>query len=45
MKIGVQLYNFRDALKADFKGTLKEVAKMGFEGVEFAVDYGTVSHS
>ena len=43
MKIGVQLYNFRNALKADFKGTLKEVAKMGFEGVEFAVDYGTVA--
>ena len=43
MKIGVQLYNFRNALKADFKGTLKEVAKMGFEGVEFAVDYGSIS--
>jgi len=40
MKIGVQLYNFRAALKQDFKGALKEISKLGFEGVEFAVDYG-----
>ncbi len=43
MKIGVQLYNFREAMKTDFKGTLKEVAKMGFDGVEFAGNYGGVA--
>jgi len=43
MKIGVQLYNFREAMKTDFKGTLKEVSKMGFDGVEFAVNYGGIA--
>lgn len=38
--IGVQLWSVRDAVKADFKGTLKELAAMGFDGVEFAGDYG-----
>ena len=33
MKIGVQLYNFRNALKTDFKGTLKEISRMGFDGI------------
>ena len=42
MKIGVQLYNFREAMKTDFKGTLKEVAKIGFDGVEFAGNYGGI---
>lgn len=42
MKIGVQLYNFREALKADFKGALKEISKIGFDGVEFAVNYGEI---
>ena len=43
MKLGLQLYNFRKELKADFKGTLREIAKLGFDGVEFAGDYGTCS--
>ncbi len=43
MKIGVQIYNFRDALKADFRGALKEIAKLGFDGVEFASDHGGLS--
>ena len=40
MKRGLQLYNFREELKQDFKGALKEIAKIGFDGVEFAVNYG-----
>ena len=43
MKIGVQLYNFRDALKTDFKGALKEISQMGFDGVEFAINYGEIA--
>ena len=42
MKLGLQLYNFRKELKADFKGTLREIAKLGFDGVEFAGDYGNM---
>ena len=34
--IGVQLYSVRDACAKDFDGTLKEIAGLGFEGVEFA---------
>ena len=40
MKLGLQLFNFRKELKADFEGTLREIAKLGFEGVEFANYYG-----
>ena len=40
MKAGLQLYNFRNELGADFKGALREIAKIGFDGVEFAVNYG-----
>ncbi|QFU76871.1 sugar phosphate isomerase/epimerase [Halioglobus maricola] len=38
-KVGVQLYSVRDALQADFEGTLRALAEMGFDGVEF---YGGV---
>ncbi len=37
---GVQLYSVRDDLKADFEGTLKKVAEIGYEYVEFAGYYG-----
>ena len=40
MKRGVQLYNFREELKQDFRSTLKEIAAIGFDGVEFAINYG-----
>ena len=33
--IGLQLYSVRDDLAADFEGTLKAVAEMGYDGVEF----------
>lgn len=37
--IAVQLYSVRDACGKDFDGTLKQIAEMGFEGVEFAGYY------
>lgn len=43
MKFGVQLYNFRRALSSDFKGALKEIAKLGFDGVEFALNFGGIA--
>lgn len=36
MGIGLQLYTLRDELSRDFAGTLRRVAAMGYEGVEFA---------
>jgi len=38
--IAVQLYSVRDDCAKNFAGTLKAVAKMGYEGVEFAGYYG-----
>lgn len=35
-RIGVQLYTVRKALKADFDGTLRKVAAIGYKEVEFA---------
>lgn len=42
MKIAVQLYNFRNELARDYRGTLRKIAEMGFDGVEFAGDYGKI---
>jgi sugar phosphate isomerase/epimerase len=33
-RIGLMLYSVREACAADFEGTLREVADMGYEGVE-----------
>ncbi|WDE01827.1 sugar phosphate isomerase/epimerase [Thalassomonas actiniarum] len=38
--MGLQLWSIKDDVKQDFKGTLTQVANMGFKGVEFAGDYG-----
>lgn len=38
--LAVQLYSVRDDLAADFTGTLEALARMGFEAVEFAGNYG-----
>jgi sugar phosphate isomerase/epimerase len=38
--VGLQLYSVRDVLGKDFEGTLTKVAEMGFEGVEFAGNFG-----
>lgn len=39
-KISVQLWSVKNELKKDFKGTLTQLAQMGFDGVEFAGDFG-----
>lgn len=38
-KVGIQLYGVKEAMKADFEGTLKAIADMGYEYVEFAGYY------
>ena len=38
--VGIQLYGLRNTMAADFEGTLKAVADMGYEYVEFAGYYG-----
>ncbi|MBN2710936.1 MAG: sugar phosphate isomerase/epimerase, partial [Planctomycetes bacterium] len=40
MPIGIQLYSVRDNLTADFEGTIKAIAEMGYAGVEPAGNYG-----
>jgi len=40
LPVSVQLWSVKDALKADFDGTLSSIADMGFQGVEFAGDFG-----
>jgi sugar phosphate isomerase/epimerase len=42
-KIGIQLYSVRNALCADFKGTLMKLSGLGFRGVEFAFNYGGIA--
>ncbi|MCP4181823.1 MAG: sugar phosphate isomerase/epimerase, partial [Hyphomicrobiales bacterium] len=34
--IGIQLYSVRENLAADFDGTMKKIAGMGYTGVETA---------
>src|SRR5579859_1126143 len=38
--IAVQLYSVREALKHDFEGTVRQIAAMGYAGVEMAGNYG-----
>lgn len=38
--VAIQLYSLRDVAPADVAGTLRKVADMGYEGVEFAGYYG-----
>jgi sugar phosphate isomerase/epimerase len=40
IKIAVQLYSIRDECTKDFRKAIEAVAKMGYEGVEFAGFYG-----
>lgn len=40
MKVSIQLWSVKEDLKADFKGTIKQIADMGFHGVELAGEYG-----
>lgn len=39
-KFSVQLWSVKNELKQDFKGTIEHLAKLGFQGVEFAGDFG-----
>jgi sugar phosphate isomerase/epimerase len=39
-RIGVQLWSVKDEIKQDFEGTLTKIAKLGFQGVEFAGEFG-----
>ena len=39
-KYAIQLYSVRRALDEDFEGTLKQLAEMGYDGVEFCGNYG-----
>jgi sugar phosphate isomerase/epimerase len=38
--IGLELYSVRNECKADFPGTIEQVAKIGYKGVEFAGYWG-----
>ena len=38
--IALQLYSIRHDCEKDLPGTLKAVARMGYDGVEFAGYYG-----
>ncbi|MFD2334186.1 sugar phosphate isomerase/epimerase family protein [Cohnella sp. GCM10020058] len=40
LKVGLQLYTLRDELERDFEQTMRRVAEIGYEGVEFAGYYG-----
>jgi sugar phosphate isomerase/epimerase len=37
--VGLELYSVRDSLKQDSQGTLRALAKMGYQGVEFYAPY------
>lgn len=36
LPVALQLYSVRDVLEKDFEGTIQEVAKMGYQGVELS---------
>lgn len=40
MRIGYQLYSARELAQSDLEGVLRQLAGMGYEGVEFAGFYG-----
>lgn len=40
--IGLQLWSVKEEMEKDFKGTLKKISEIGFDGVEFA-GYGGLS--
>ena len=40
MKIGLQLWSVHEEMTNDFFGTLEKVAKMGYDGIEFAGYFG-----
>lgn len=38
--VGIQLYSVRDAMEKDFENTIKQIAEMGYDCVEFAGTFG-----
>ena len=40
-RIGLQLYSVKEILKQDFKGTMSQIAEMGYPAVETAGVYGS----
>jgi len=45
LAIGLQLYTLRDDMAADFEGTLRKAAALGYKGVEFAGYFGRSAES
>ncbi|MBK8187096.1 MAG: sugar phosphate isomerase/epimerase [Cellvibrio sp.] len=43
-QLSVQLWSIKDDVGADFEGTLKKLAAMGFQGVEFAGNFGAYAN-
>lgn len=43
-QLSVQLWSVKDDVIADFEGTLKKLAAMGFDGVEFAGNFGAYAN-
>lgn len=43
LKLGLQLYTVREEMEKDFEGTLKKVAELGYQGVEFHTFFGRSS--
>ncbi|MGF7048545.1 sugar phosphate isomerase/epimerase [Paenibacillus sp. DS2015] len=43
LKLGLQLYTVREEMEQDFEGTLKKVAELGYQGVEFHTFFGRSS--
>jgi sugar phosphate isomerase/epimerase len=39
-RLAVQLWSVKDEIKQDFEGTLDKLSKLGFQGVEFAGEFG-----
>jgi sugar phosphate isomerase/epimerase len=39
-RIGLQLWSVKDEIKQDFEGTLAKISQLGFQGVEFAGEFG-----
>jgi sugar phosphate isomerase/epimerase len=39
-RLGVQLWSVKDEIKQDFEGTLTKIGQLGFQGVEFAGEFG-----
>jgi sugar phosphate isomerase/epimerase len=39
-RIGLQLWSVKDEIKQDFEGTLSKIGRLGFQGVEFAGEFG-----